>query len=94
MKLTIQTPNFKMKPELNNFITEKVNKLTHFHDRIEAADVCLKLEKSGQDDNKVCEIRLSVPGKDLFAKRQSNTFEEAADKVLDALQQQIKKIKD
>ena len=44
-------------------------------------------------DNKVCEIRLAVPGNDLFAKKHSDSFEDAVTKVIDALREQIEKMK-
>jgi len=93
MELTIQSLHFTAKSALNEHVTTTVNKLTHFFDKIESADVCLKLENSATDDNKVCEIRLGVPGNDLFAKRHSKSFEEATNDAVDALEQQIKKMK-
>jgi putative sigma-54 modulation protein len=93
MKLTIQSLHFTTKEELNNFVTEKVNKLSHFFDHIESANVCLKLDKSNDTNNKVCEIRLAVPGEDLFAKKQCKTFEEATSEAVDALEHQINKMK-
>lgn len=94
MKLVIQSLHFNSKPELNNFLTEKVNKLSHFHNKIESANVCLKLDKSDSNENKICEIKLAIPGNDLFVKRQCLTFEEAATQAVDALQNQIKKLKE
>lgn len=94
MKLTIQSLHFTATQELNLFVTEKVNKLSHFFEDIESANVCLKLDKSGTTDNKICEIRLAVPGNDLFAKRQSTTFEEATNETVNVLEQQIKKMKE
>lgn len=93
MKIEIQSLHFNSKSELNNFVTEKINKLSHFHNNIESANVCLKLDKSDTRDNKVCEIKLAVPGNDLFVKRQCETFEEATAKAVDALQNQIGKLK-
>lgn len=93
MKLVIQSLHFNSKPELNNFVSEKVYKLSQFHSRIESANVCLKLEKSDSNEDKICEIRLAIPGNDLFVKRQSATFEEAAKNAIDALQNQIRKLK-
>ena len=93
MELIIQSLHFTVKQELNNFVAEKVNRLSHFYNKIESAKVCLKLDKSDKTDNKVCEIRLAVPGNDLFAKRQSATFEKATNEAVDALLQQIKKMK-
>ncbi len=93
MELTIQSLHFTAKQKLNNFVTEKVNRLSRFYNKIESAKVCLKLDKSDKTDNKICEIRLAVPGNDLFAKRQCKTFENATNEAVAALQQQIKKMK-
>ena len=67
MKIDIQTPGIKARQELLDLITEKVSKLEHLSDRILEARVLLKTEKSDIRDNKICEIRLVIPGNDLFA---------------------------
>jgi putative sigma-54 modulation protein len=95
MEITIQSLHFTSREELNDFVTEKVNKLEHLNDKIGFAKVCLKLDKSNHRDNKVCEIQLGIPGNDLFAKRQCETFEKAISEAVDALKNQITKhIKD
>ncbi|MFL2585498.1 MAG: HPF/RaiA family ribosome-associated protein [Parvicellaceae bacterium] len=38
-------------------------------------------------------MKLNLPGKELFAKKQCNSFEEATDGVVDALRRQIKRHK-
>ena len=93
MEIKIQSLHFKANDLLEKFVQNKVGKLSHFNDRIVSGDVCLKLDKSQKLDNKVCEIRLSIPGNDLFAKRQSNTFEEATNEVVEALQKQLRRNK-
>ncbi len=45
-------------------------------------------------ENKVTEIRLNTPGKILFASEQCATFEQAADKTVEALKRQIVKHKE
>ena len=42
-----------------------------------------------EKDNKITEIRLEVPGYDLFAKKQSHSFEAATDIVVEALEIQL-----
>jgi len=42
----------------------------------------------------VAEIKLSVPGNDIFAKKQCKTFEEATDLAVEALRRQLKKHKE
>ena len=93
MEIKIQSLHFTPKQELTDFINEKVSKLSHFYHRIESGEICLKLDKSDKTENKICEIRLVVPGNDLFAKRQCKTFEEATNETIGALQKQIEKLK-
>ncbi len=89
MKIIIQTPDFKADQKLLDFVTEKVEKLGRFSDDILDANVTLRLDNSDTRENKVCEIRLGIPGNDLYASRQCKTFEEAASKTTDALRSQI-----
>ena len=93
MNINIQSIHFNSKSELNNFITEKVTKVAHLFDKIESAKVTLKLEKTYTRENKICDIRLAVPGNDLFVSRQSETFEAATNAAVEALQEQIKRMK-
>lgn len=93
MEILIQTPHFKASDILRAFVNEKVNKLSHLNNRIIRTEVWLKLDKSDTDENKVCEVKLIVRGKELFAERRCHTFEEAIVNVVDALQEQIRKQK-
>ena len=43
--------------------------------------------------NKVAEIRIITPGKEMFAKKQCKSFEEAADLAAEALRRQVKRKK-
>ena len=52
-----------------------------------------KLDKKEGVENKIAEIKLAIPGKDLFAKKQCKSFEEATDLAVEALRKQIKKHK-
>ncbi|MDZ4843990.1 MAG: ribosome-associated translation inhibitor RaiA [Chitinophagales bacterium] len=93
MNINIKTIHFTAKQELTDFITEKVGALFRYSDEILAGEVSLKLDKSATRENKICEIRLVVPGNDLFAKRQCETFEGATKQTIEALQKQIEKLK-
>ncbi len=94
MKLKIQSLHFDADQKLIGFINEKVGKLNHFYEAILGTDVVLRIDKSRTSDNKVAEIRIKIPGNDLFAKRQCHTFEEATDTAVNALKKQIKKHKE
>lgn len=93
MQILIQSPHITPTEQLIKFVKDKISKLSHFDDRIETADVFLKIEKSDLTDDKVCEIRLVIPGDDLFVKKQSDTFEDAVNKAIDALHGEIDKMK-
>ena len=94
MKVKIQTLHFNADKNLESFIHEKMNKLITRHQDIVLAEVTLRLNKAQTMDNKVAEIKLEVPGNNLFAKKKSKTFEEATDTAVEALQRQLKKYKD
>ncbi|HYG20785.1 MAG TPA: HPF/RaiA family ribosome-associated protein [Ohtaekwangia sp.] len=93
MKILVQSPDFKAQPELIDFVNEKLQKLELFTDRIIEARVLLKLDKSDSRENKVSEVKLVIPGNDLFASKQAKTFEEATVKTVDALKKQIEEWK-
>lgn len=94
MDIKFSSVHFSADKKLIQFISEKVNKLSHFFEGIIGAEVTMKLENTQELENKMVEIRLMVPGYDLFAKKQNKTFEEAADEVIDALRKQVQKHKE
>ena len=93
MDIKISSVHFDADKKLIDFINKKVNKLVKFYEEIIGAEIILRLENSQDLENKVSEIKLIVRGNDLFAKKQSKTFEEAVDNTIDALRQQIEKHK-
>lgn len=83
--------HFKADKKLLSFIQERLNKLEQFNDQIVSAEVYLRLDKDREKENKITEIKLHVPGKDLFAKKQCKSFEEATNVAVEALRRQIMK---
>ena len=93
MIIRINSVKFDADRQLENFIHGKIKKLTHFYDDILGAEIFLKLGNSQNLNNKITEIKLEIPGTDLFAKKISKTFEESTDNAIDALRRQINKHK-
>ncbi|TVQ88266.1 MAG: ribosome-associated translation inhibitor RaiA [Bacteroidetes bacterium] len=89
MKITISSLHFKSDIKLENFVREKVTKVSNLFDGVIGSDVTLKLDQSSTNENKIAEIRIQIPGNDLFAKKQAKSFEEAVDNAVDALRKQI-----
>ena len=94
MNINIQSVHFDADRKLIEFTNKKIEKLEKFYDHIVGAQVTFRLDKSSTEDNKIVEIRLEIPGNDVFAKRQCKTFEEAVDQVVDALKVQLTKHKE
>ena len=94
MKITVHAIHFDADKDLVDFIQERVNKLEHFYDGLLGGEVFLRVEKSSDNQNKVAEIKLKTAGKELFAKRQCKSFEEATDTALEAIKSQMKKHKE
>jgi putative sigma-54 modulation protein len=94
MTLKIQSVHFDADKKLLEFVQERVDKLTQFYDGIISSDVTLRIDKSDVDANKVAEIKLHIPGNDLFAKKHCKSFEEAIDTSIDALKTQVKRHKE
>lgn len=94
MKVKIQSIHFDADQKLLDFVEEKVNKLNTFSNDIIDSEVFLRLDKSSSQENKIAEVKLIIPGNDLFAKRQCKTFEEATDLAVEAIRRQLKKQKE
>ncbi len=93
MNIKIHSVHFDADSKLLNFIEDKVNKLNQYDDKILGAEIFLRLDKNHTTDNKVTEVRLSISGNDLFAKKQCKSFEEATDQTIEALKKQLTKQK-
>ena len=93
MDIKIHSIRFDADVKLLDFITSKLRKLIQYFDDIIGAEVFLRLDHSQDLENKVVEIKLSLPGNELFAKKQSKTFEESTDLCVEALRRQIMKHK-
>ena len=94
MQLKVHSVHFDASTRLIDFVTGKVEKLDQYYDKIIGGEVFLKKENNSDLENKVAEIRLALPGGELFAKKQCKTFEEATDSAVDALRKQITKYKE
>jgi putative sigma-54 modulation protein len=96
MKVNITSIHFNADVKLEEFITEKLNKLKQFDETLFSAEVILSLERpSGRNyDSKVVKIKLKSKKYEYFAEKKSESFEAATDEVVGALRSQINKKKE
>ena len=94
MKLQIHSIRFDSDYKLIQVIKRKLVKLETFYNRIIDGEVFLRIENDESRINKIIEIKLNIPGDQLFAKERARTFEIGVDEVTEALRRQIKKFKE
>lgn len=92
MDIIIQSLGFTAGESLENFIREKISTLKS--DNIVRANVTLYKGPTGNPESDYCEVRLEVPGNDLFVKKRSQHFELCVSECVEVLSLQIKKNKD
>ena len=95
MNVQIQTVHFDAGEELLAHVNAKIEKLSHFHDKIVDVEVYLILDNvAHQIKDKVAEIKVHVPKHSFFVKHQSKTFEESFDLAFNSMVTQVKRQKE
>ena len=94
METKIQAIHFDASEKLVCFINKKVERLVRHNVNITQADVTLKVVKPETAMNKEALIKITVPQhEDLVATKVADSFEEAIDLALEALERQLDKKK-
>lgn len=94
MDTKIQAIHFDASEKLVSFINKKVERLARHNVNITQADVTLKVVKPETSMNKEALIRIVAPQhEDLVATKVADSFEEAVDLALEALERQLDKKK-
>lgn len=94
MEAKIKAIHFDITDKLVSFINKKIDKLSRRFEAISEVEVTLKVVKPETAMNKEASVKILVPpAADLFASKTADTFEEAIDICLDALERQLEKNK-
>ncbi|MEZ0612482.1 HPF/RaiA family ribosome-associated protein [Fibrella sp. WM1] len=95
MRVQTHAVRFTADQTLLDFIQKKLNKLDTFHDRIVSAEVFLKLDgaETTKVKDKIVEVRLNIPGKELFVTERNKSFEAAVDQVVDVMKDKLVRCK-
>lgn len=94
MQVNIKAIHFDITTALTDFINKKVDKLVRRYPALTIADVTLKVVKPQTADNKEITISIPVAGtENQVASKTADTFEEAVDLAIDALDHKLAKIK-
>ena len=95
MEVRIQAIHFDIADRLTAFINKKAEKLARRNESITTVDVTLKVVKPETAMNKEVIIKVIEPQQhEIVATKTADTFEEAVDNALEALDRQLAKRKD
>lgn len=94
MEVKIQAIHFEISERLESFINKKIEKIVRRYENVVAADVNLRVIKPETAMNKEAIIKLVVPQHDdVVATKVADSFEEAVDLALEAVERQLEKLK-
>lgn len=94
MEAKIKAIHFDITDKLVNFINKKTDKISRRFEAVTEVEVTLKVVKPETAMNKEASVKLTVPpAADLFASKTADSFEEAIDLCLEALERQLEKNK-
>ncbi len=79
---------------LSEHAKEKLDKLANKYEFLISAEVFFKEDKNEPVDSKICNIRLSLPGPQIFASSNQKNYEMAVKKTISDLEVQLKKRKE
>lgn len=94
MEVRIQSIHFDASEQLQVFIQKKVAKLEKYYDDIKKVEVLLKVVKPETAENKEAGVKVIVPNGDFYASKICDTFEEAIDLSVEAVEKQLVKYKE
>lgn len=95
MELRIQAIHFDISDRLTAFINKKAERLERRNSAISVVDVTLKVVKPETAMNKEAVVKINIPSAgEIVAIKVADTFEEAIDLCLEAVDRQLEKIKD
>ena len=94
MEVRIQSIHFDASEQLQAFIQKKVSKLEKYYEDIKKVEVSLKVVKPETAENKEAGVKVIVPNGEFYASKICDTFEEAVDLSVEALEKQLVKYKE
>ena len=94
MRVRINCVDTDIGNAFKKYLSDKLYKIGSKYQLREDAEVILKVVKDENDRNKLIEIRIALPGPDIFVKAREESFELALKKVLYALNRRLRKYKE
>jgi len=93
MTINIQYVHMATSEAMDEYVTEKLEKLSKKFDWIISAEVHFSVEHNDKDKGKICKMELSLPGPRIFATSDEDNYEDAVKHTIKDLEKQLKKRK-
>jgi len=93
MEVKVQAIHFEVSQQLIDFINKKAEKLARRYSAVTDFDVNLKVVKPETSMNKEVMMKVLIPQEEFVATKVADTFEEAVDLSLEAVERQLEKRK-
>ncbi len=94
MKLNIQAVNFEIAERLEKHVEKKTRRYEKLLTPSAEMEIRMTVVKPETNLNKEATIRILGMGAEMFAQKTCDTFEQAIDECLEALERQLEKLKD
>jgi len=94
MEIRIQSIHFDASEQLQAFTQKKAAKLERFFDDIKTVEVTLKVVRPETAENKEAGVKVLIPNGELYANKICDSFEQAVDECMEALEKQLAKHKE
>lgn len=96
MKIIVTGLHLTKYPELEQYATKKIQKLTKYFPKILKFQVRLISEKSHRNElhNSTCEIIADIPGRDLEIVERDRSMDKAIDKAVERMHRLLVKTKE
>jgi len=88
-----QTVHFRGSDHLKLFTNKMMNRIFKMTSTIMQAEVTLSEGAAGNPQNQFCEIKLEVPGENIFVKKNAATYEQAIRMAVAAVQKIVRRRK-
>jgi len=96
MQIQITGKGIELTQAIKDYVEKKISGLDKFFDQIIGAQVIVGMESHHHLKGEIfiCECKLNVPGKDLFASKNEKDLYKAIDLVRDYMEEELKKHKE
>jgi len=94
MTITVNPVNFNISKDLTTNVKEIFENVDKFNDQLVGLDIYLKSLTETDSGEKMVEVKIFLPGKNLFVAEKANDFTSAAQQAVDVVKRVIRKEKE